>query len=161
MITDSNIPSIQIAHRLVDILRESGVDFDIPEESIRTMLDVTGTPVSDSGITVSATHDGNHGGAAGVDYPLQDVTVTVHIYTHIDTDADGGLCDRLSNQAMSALRSSSMVELDGWLIDGVSGWRYGSLAMSESYRVVDLTATYYLEKVQTADASESPSAQLP
>lgn len=140
-------PEIQIKEALVAHLRGmcGGWSNPLPEEQIRGILDVSGTPKDAYGVVVACDNLGEHWGANNHGI-LIDVRPRIVIYTHINEDADGSLCSALVSDAlMSIVRMR--YSLDGWQVAWTGNWQAGEVAMVESYRQCELSATLPLVRL--------------
>ena len=93
-------PASQIQQALVDEMRlrpPRGID----PQQIRSSLDMSGQLKGFMGVTVSASDLGGHDGMPG--RILADVKVRVMVWTHVDEDMDGSLCDGLASDVRRLL----------------------------------------------------------
>ena len=77
-----------------------------------------------------------------------DVRPSVTIYTHIDEDADGSLCDALASDAL-ALMPTMQYAFDGWICHYSGNWTAGDVQMDGAYRTIQLAATLPLERISS------------
>ena len=64
----------------------------------------------------------------------------VVVFTHINEDSDGSLCDALVSDVLDAMRRIEY-ELDGWHVAWGGNWSAGECVMEESFRQSVLSAT--------------------
>lgn len=143
----SMAPAIQAKRQIVEFLRlnAGGFSLPIPSEQIRAVLDVTAPDRDAYGIVVGCEDLGDHDGW-NTGRVLVDVRPSVTIYTHIDEDADGTLCDALASDAL-ALMPSMQYTFDGWLCHYGGNWTAGDVQMDGAYRTIQLAATLPLERI--------------
>lgn len=140
------MPAQQIKAAIVAHLRGvcGGFTLPIPQEQIRGLLDVSGTPRDAYGIVVSCEDLGDHfGNTGGV---LVDVRPSITIYTHINEDEDGGLCDAIASDVLGAMQSIAYI-LEGWLVAWNGSWTVADTTMDGSYRQIALSATLPLNRI--------------
>ena len=134
-------PDAQVKEAIVAYLRGVCGTFSnpIPVEQIRGLLDVSGTPKDAYGIVVGCDNLGEHWGAnnRGI---LIDVKPRIVVFTHINDDSDGSLCDALVSDVMEAMRRIEY-SLDGWHVAWGGNWSVGEGVMQESFRQSELSAT--------------------
>lgn len=136
----STAPAVQIREAIVAHLRGmiGSYSLPIPETQIRGILDLTGTPKEAYGITISAEDLGDHAGNTG--RRLVDIKPTVTVFSHLDEDADGVLCDALASDTLEILESI-VYALDGWYVAWNGNWQIADTTMNGAFRTVVLTAT--------------------
>lgn len=144
-------PSQQIQLALIHEMRlrpPCGID----PQQIRAKLDTSGELKGFCGITVSVSDLGGHNGLPG--RVLIDVRVRVTIWTHVDEDHDGSLCDNLSSEARKLLpmlnengNDWTLPPLDGWAVrfPGVIQTGEPELSDDGAYRVKELSTTMFLQ----------------
>ena len=134
-------PEAQIKEAVVAHLRGlcGGFANPIPETQIRGLLDVSGTPKDAYGVVVACDNLGEHWGAnnRGI---LIDAKPRIVIYTHINEDSDGSLCDALVSDVLMAMVGMKY-SLDGWKVAWGGNWTASECTMVESYRQCELSAT--------------------
>lgn len=111
----------------------------LPQTQIRAMLDVSGDPKDACGIVVACENKGEHWGANnhGV---LIDVEPRICVFSHINEDTDGAICNALVSDAMNAMRSIAY-HLDGWHVAWNGNWTISEATVDGSYRQCELSAT--------------------
>lgn len=138
-------PAVQIREAIVAHLRGmiGSYSLPIPETQIRGILDLTGTPKEAYGITVSAEDLGDHAGNTG--RRLVDIKPTITVFSHLDEDADGVLCDTLASDTLEIMQSIAYA-LDGWYVAWRGNWQIADTTMDGAFRTVVLTATLPIVK---------------
>lgn len=141
-------PAVQIKEGIVEHLRsfagsDDGYSIDIPDTQIRGVLDVSGTPKDIYGITVSAEDLGDHAGNTG--RILVDIKPTITVFTHIEEDADGSLCDALASDVLSIMQSMSY-SLDGWMVAWNGNWAVTDTVMDNAFRQMVLSTTIPIQR---------------
>lgn len=146
-------PARQIQQALITEMRlrpPCGID----PQQIRAKLDTSGELKGFSGITVSVSDLGGHDGLPG--RILVDVKVRVTIWTHVDEDMDGSLCDDLASDARRLMPTLNDTGED-WILPPLDGWAVrfpGTIAVGEpelsddgAYRIKEITTTMYLQNL--------------
>lgn len=144
--TQAPAPADQITACIVHSLRESECMLIVPQEQIRSKLDVSGAPVGFMGAVVTAEDKGGHDGIPG--RILIDVAATVQAFTHLDEDADGIEMARLASAVMEALQDIAY-PLDGWHVRFPGDWTSSESMVDDAFRRIDFNATLYLQKSST------------
>lgn len=142
-------PAAQVKQFIIRHLRGvcGGFSLPLPTEQVRGVLDVTGTPKDAWGIVVDCEDLGDHGGM-DTGRVLVDVRPTLTVYTHIDEDADGIMCDSLAAEALESVRTLAY-SLSGWLCHYSGLWTASGPAMNGAYRVIELAATLPLNRIDS------------
>lgn len=143
-------PAIQIKEQIVEHLKshagsasESGFSIDVPEDQIRGILDLSGAPKGLFGITVSAEDQGDWAGNTG--RILVSIKPSITIFTHLDEDLDGALCDSLVSDVLTIMQSM-VYDLEGWNVAWNGNWQVTDTAMDTSFRQAVLTAVLPITK---------------
>jgi len=138
-------PATQIKDAIVAHLRGMTGSFSlpIPETQIRGILDLSGTPKDVYGITVNAEDLGDHAGNTG--RVLVDIKPTITVFSHLDEDQEGTLCDSLASDTLTIMQSIKY-SLDGWLVAWNGNWQVADTSMDNSFRQTVLTATLPIVK---------------
>jgi hypothetical protein len=133
-------PAVQIRDAIVRHLRGmiGAYQLPIPETQIRGTLDLSGTPKEAYGITVSAEDMGDHAGNTG--RVLVDIQPRITVFSHLDEDVDGSLCDSLASDTLEIMQSIAY-QLDGWYVAWNGNWQIADTTMDGAFRTVVLTAT--------------------
>lgn len=133
-------PAVQIKEAIVAHLRGmiGSYSLPIPETQIRGLLDLSGTPKDVYGITVSAEDLGDHAGNTG--RILVDIKPTITVFSHLDDDLDGALCDALVSDTLTIMQSIQY-HLDGWHVYWTGNWSVADTAMDASFRQVVLSTS--------------------
>lgn len=139
-------PATQIKEAIVAHLKGmiGSYSLPIPETQIRGILDLSGTPKDVYGITISAEDLGDHAGNTG--RILVDIKPTITVFSHLDEDADGALCDALTSDTLDIMQSIQY-RLDGWHVAWCGNWRVTDTMMDNSFRQVVLSATLPIVRV--------------
>ena len=132
-------PAIQIRQCIVEYLKARSQDFSLPvlPENIRGTLDISGAPKGAWGIIVSAEDMGDHAGNTG--RVLVDIRPRITIYSHLEEDLDGTLCDRVASDVMTIMQSIEY-EMQGWMVAWNGNWTLADSSMSDSFRQKTMTA---------------------
>ena len=147
MILASTIdPCQQIRQAIIAHLRGlcGGFARPIPQTQIRGILDLSGEPKDSAGIIVSCDHLGQHGGGDQKGR-LIDVSPRIVVFSHLNDDSDGSICNALVNDVLVAMQSMTYT-LTGWLVKWGGNWTFSDVRMDSSYRQVELAATLPLVK---------------
>ncbi len=133
-------PATQIKNAIVAHLRGAvnSYTLPIPETQIRGILDLSGTPRDIYGITVSTEDLGDHAGNTG--RILVDVKATITIFSHLDEDVDGSLCDSLTSDTLQIMQSITY-KLDDWVVYWNGNWQVTDTVMDNSFRQNVLSTT--------------------
>lgn len=133
-------PATQIKNAIVAHLRGAvnSYTLPIPETQIRGILDLSGTPKDVYGITVSTEDLGDHAGNTG--RILVDIKATITVFSHLDEDVDGSLCDSLTSDTLDIMQGITY-NLDGWVSYWNGNWSVTDTMMDNSFRQNVLTAT--------------------
>ena len=139
-------PATQVKEAIVSHLRGvcNSFTMPIPQEQCRGILDLTGTPRDAYGIVVGCEDLGDHAGNTG--RILVDVKPVITVFTHLNEDEDGSLCDSLAADALDAM-TGIQYALDGWRVAWNGNWAITDSGMDGSYRQVVLSATLPLNRV--------------
>ena len=139
-------PATQIKEAIVAHLRGmiGSYTLPIPETQIRGILDLSGTPKDAYGITVGAEDLGDHAGNTG--RILVDIRPTITVFSHLDEDQDGSLCDSLATDTLAIMQTISY-SLDGWKVYWNGNWSITDTAMDSSFRQMVLSATLPIGRV--------------
>lgn len=139
-------PATQIKEAIVAHLKGmiGSYSLPIPETQIRGILDLSGTPKDVYGITISAEDLGDHAGNTG--RILVDIKPTITVFSHLDEDADGALCDALTSDTLDIMQSIQY-HLDGWHVYWCGNWAVTDTMMDNSFRQVVLSATLPIGRV--------------
>lgn len=150
ILADEIDPCQQVRHAIVRHLRGlcGGFARPIPETQVRGILDVSGEPKDSAGVVVACADLGEHWGASNRRI-LVDVNPRVVVFTHINEDADGSVCNALVSDVRQALQGLDY-SLDGWRVAWVGNWTTGEYTLDGSFRQCELSATMPLQKVITA-----------
>lgn len=126
-------PATQIKNAIVAHLRGAvnSYTLPIPETQIRGILDLSGTPKDVYGITVSTEDLGDHAGNTG--RILVDVKATITVFSHLDEDVDGSLCDSLTSDTLQIMQSITY-KLDDWVVYWNGNWQVTDTVMDNSFR---------------------------
>jgi hypothetical protein len=133
-------PATQIKEAIVAHLRGmiASYTMPIPETQIRGLLDLSGTPKDAYGITVGAEDLGDHAGNTG--RILVDIRPNIVVFSHLDEDPDGSLCDALAADTLAIMQSIQYC-LDGWVVAWNGNWQLTDTQMDNSFRQITLNAT--------------------
>jgi len=133
-------PATQIKNAIVAHLKGAVASYTlpIPETQIRGTLDISGTPKDVYGITVSTKDLGDHAGNTG--RILVDVEATLTIFSHLDEDPDGSLCDSLTSDTLQIMQGIEYA-LDGWHVYWNGNLQVTDTMMDNSFRQNVLTTT--------------------
>lgn len=127
---------------LVDHLRGLAGEFSRPVEpsQIRGMLDMSGQPRESLGVVVSGEDLGDHAGNTG--RILVDVRLVCSVWSHIDEDADGILCDTLAEDVFMGVLSMDWRNHMpyGWSCAWNGNWTIGESELEASWRRKTLMA---------------------
>lgn len=144
-------PARQIQTALIGEMRlrpPCGID----PQQIRAKLDTSGELKGFCGITVSVSDLGGHDGMPG--RILVDVKVRVMVWTHVDEDMDGSLCDDLASDVRRLLPTLNdngddwtLPPLDGWAVrfPGIVQTGEPELSDDGAFRVKELSTTMFLQ----------------
>lgn len=126
-------PATQIKNAIVAHLRGAvnSYTLPIPETQIRGILDLSGTPKDVYGITVNVEDLGDHAGNTG--RILVDVKATITVFSHLDEDVDGSLCDSLTSDTLQIMQSITY-KLDDWVVYWNGNWQVTDTVMDNSFR---------------------------
>ena len=138
-------PAIQIRQCIISHLRARAQDFSLPvlPEQIRGQLDVSGAPKGAWGVIVSADDLGDHAGNTG--RILVDIRPRIAIYSHLDEDADGTICDRVATDVMTIM-DEIQYDMQGWMVVWNGNWTLTDSAISDTFRQKIMTATIPIVK---------------
>lgn len=138
-------PAVQIRDAIVRHLRGmiGSYALPIPETQIRGTLDLSGTPKEAYGITVSAEDMGDHAGNTG--RVLVDIQPRITVFSHLDEDVDGTLCDSLASDTLEIMQSITYA-LDGWYVAWRGNWSITETTMDNAFRQTVLSATLPIVK---------------
>lgn len=138
-------PAVQIRDAIVRHLRGmiGSYSLPIPETQIRGILDLTGTPKEAYGITISAEDLGDHAGNTG--RVLVDIQPRITVFSHLDEDVDGTLCDSLASDTLEIMQSITYA-LDGWYVAWRGNWSITETTMDNAFRQTVLSATLPIVK---------------
>lgn len=138
-------PAVQIKEAIVAHLKGmiGSYSLPIPEEQIRGILDLSGTPKDIYGITISAEDLGDHAGNTG--RRLVDIKPSIVVFSHLDEDIDGTLCDALTSDTLSIMQSIQY-HLEGWYVAWNGNWQIENTTMDNSFRQTVLSATLPIVK---------------
>ena len=141
----STAPAVQIRDAIVRHLRGmiGAYALPIPETQIRGTLDLSGTPKEAYGITVSAEDMGDHAGNTG--RVLVDIQPRITVFSHLDEDVDGTLCDSLASDTLEIMQSITYA-LDGWYVAWRGNWSITETTVDNAFRQVVLSATLPMVK---------------
>ena len=141
-------PAVQIKEAIVNHLHGmiGFYTLPIPETQIRGILDLSGTPKDVYGITVSSEDLGDHAGNTG--RILVDIQPRITVFSHLDEDIDGALCDSLVSDTLSIMQSIAY-SLDGWYVAWNGNWAVTDTSMDNSFRQIVLSATLPIVKQPT------------
>lgn len=133
-------PATQVKNAIVAHLRGAvnSYTLPIPETQIRGILDLSGTPKDIYGITVSTEDLGDHAGNTG--RILVDVKATITVFSHLDEDVDGSLCDSLASDTLQIMQSITY-KLDDWVVYWNGNWQVTDTVMDNSFRQNVLSTT--------------------
>lgn len=133
-------PATQIKEAIVAHLRGmiGSYTLPIPQTQIRGILDLSGTPKDVYGITINAEDLGDHAGNTG--RVLVDIKPTITVFSHLDEDQDGTLCDSLASDTLTIMQSIQY-KLDGWCVAWNGNWVVTDTMMDNSFRQIVLSAT--------------------
>ena len=139
-------PATQIKEAIVAHLKGmiASYSLPIPETQIRGLLDLSGTPKEAYGITVGAEDLGDHAGNTG--RVLVDIKPTITVFSHLDEDPDGSLCDSLTADTL-AIMQTIQYKLDGWKVYWNGNWSITDTAMDNSFRQMILSATLPIGRI--------------
>ena len=140
----SKAPAIQIKEQIVAHLQtfagsasDSGFSIDVSSDQIRGILDLSGAPKGLFGITVSAEDQGDWAGNTG--RILVSIKPSITVFTHLDEDLDGAVCDSLVSDVLTIMQSM-VYNLEGWNVAWNGNWQITDTAMDNSFRQVVLSA---------------------
>lgn len=117
----------------------------LTEGQVRGVLDVSGKPKDEKGCVVACSDQGDHPGCAG--RVLVDVRPTVVVFTHLEQDPDGSVCDALAASVLSSMQSITY-SISGWSVAWTGSWQVTEATMDGSFRQESLSATLPLVKQQ-------------
>ena len=150
-------PARQVQQALINEMRlrpPCGID----PSQIRAKLDTSGEMKGFSGITVSVSDLGGHDGLPG--RILVDVKVRVMVWTHVDEDKDGSLCDDLASETMRLMPTLNDNN-DDWILPPLDGWAVrfpGNIQTDEpelsadgAYRVKEISTTMFLQNLNLGE----------
>ena len=110
----------------------------INQTQIRAILDVSGEVKDSCGVVVGCDNRGEHWGANNGGR-LIDVQPKICVYTHINDDADGAICNAIVNDVLNAIRTITY-NLQGWQVMWGGNWTVGEVVMDGSFRQCEMTA---------------------
>lgn len=122
----------------------NGFSRPIPQTQIRAILDVSGEPKDSAGVVVGCENKGEHWGANNYGI-LIDVMPKICVFSHINDDTDGSICNALVSDVINAIRTITY-SLNGWDVKWNGNWVVGEASLDGSYRQVELSATLPLVK---------------
>ena len=139
-------PATQIKNAIVAHLRGAvnSYTLPIPETQIRGILDLSGTPKDVYGITVNVEDEGDWAGNTG--RILVRIKPTITIFSHLDEDVDGSLCDSLTSDTLQIMQSITY-NLDGWIVSWNGNWQVTDTVMDNSFRQNVLTTILQINKI--------------
>lgn len=111
----------------------------IPQTQIRAILDVSGDPKDSCGIVVGCDNLGEHWGANNGGR-LIDVKPRICVFTHINEDADGSVCNALTSDVLVAIKTI-VYDITGWQVCWNGNWTLGDVSMEGSFRQAEMSAT--------------------
>lgn len=131
-------PAHEVCVEIVKFLRNLAPALGLDEGQIREVLDVSGQPKDLAGITVGVADKGDHPGCVG--RVLVDVEPTVTIWTHINDDADGSLCNTIAGAVLADITSITY-NCPSWKVAFKGSWSMTAPTAAEAYRAIRITAT--------------------
>lgn len=139
-------PATQVKNAIVAHLRGAVASYTlpIPETQIRGILDVTGTPKDVYGITVNVEDEGDWAG--NTNRILVRIHPTITVFSHIDEDPDGSLCDSLTSDTLQIMQDIQY-GLDGWIVSWNGAWAVTDTVMDSSFRQNVLSAILPINKI--------------
>jgi hypothetical protein len=69
-----------------------------------------------------------------------DIQPRITVFSHLDEDVDGSLCDSLASDTLEIMQSIAY-QLDGWYVAWNGNWQIADTTMDGAFRTVVLTAT--------------------
>lgn len=134
-------PCQQIRQAIIAHLRGlcNGFARPIPQTQIRGILDLSGDYKDSCGMVVGCENKGEHWGANNNGI-LIDVEPRICVFTHLNDDSDGAICNALVSDAVNAIRSIKY-DLIGWEVKWNGNWVIGECTMDGSYRQIEMSAT--------------------
>lgn len=138
-------PATQIKEAIVAHLQGMINEYSIPipQTQIRGALDLSGTPKDAYGITVSASDEGDWAGNTG--RVLVSIKPTITVFSHLDEDQDGSLCDSLASDTLDIMQSIKY-SLEGWYVAWNGNWQVTDTMMDGSFRQYVLSAVLPIVK---------------
>lgn len=141
-------PCEQIRQTILSHLRGlcGGFRRPINQTQIREILDISGEPKDSAGVIVACENQGEHWGANnnGV---LIDVQPRIVVFSHLNEDSDGAICNALVSDVLGAMQSISYTGVSGWDVKWRGNWTVSDKTMEGSYRQVEMTATLPLVRL--------------
>lgn len=117
-----------------------GFSRPINQTQIRAILDVSGDPKDSCGIIIGCENMGQHGGGDqhGI---LIDVQPRIVVFSHLNDDADGSICNALVADTSNAMQTINYSDVMGWRVKWNGSWTMGDATMDGSYRQIEMSAT--------------------
>lgn len=158
ILSDYIDPCQEIRHAILSHLRGlcGGFSRPIPQTQIRAILDISGEPRDSVGVIVGCENAGEHWGANNHGI-LMDVRPRLVVFSHLNDDSDGSICNALVNDVVHAMQSIDYSDVKGWRVKWNGNWVIGEHAMDGSYRQVEMSATLPLVRRIIIDNSSSQS----